>query len=185
MSPFGIKKGKDLLKVTLVGLFVSFLIFVIWMTVYFIFFGKSSGYCDRIPDVFQTLGFRATVPQIENVGKVYYYREGYSGSWQVEIFGELSSASREQLFTRPADLGLSKPSFDYESENELKNCDLNIHLPPAEIADKLKLKEQNGEIVSEIKDYLLGYSGELNGCHYRMYILGKSGYFVLVVTRPR
>jgi len=185
MLSVNIKKGKDLLKVTLVGLLVCVLIFVIWMTVYFIFFGKSSGYCDRIQDVFQTLGFSATVPTIENVGKVYYYREGYSGNWQVEIFGELSPASLEQLLSRPAELGLSKPSPDYESENELKNYDLNVHFPPVEIADKFKLKVQNKEIISQINDYLLGFSGVLNDCYYRMYILGKSGYFVLVVTRPR
>ena len=117
---------------------------------------------------------------IEN--ELYFSRKGYLSDYTLYIIGTFTPETTSILINALNDLGLPSPIFSYQNEQHINTFGLPLKNIPANMANKLKLRQEDRMYYSDIDDYLVFFKFSREKIHIEIYLFGKDGYFIISVT---
>lgn len=125
-----------------------------------------------------------TCVKIEN--DLFFCRIGCLDDWEVHVIGKFTKETTSYLLSRPDEIGFPVPEISYEEEFPMGLAAWKLKNIPKDIEHNLKLtqrQENNEYYYSQIDDYLVLFSINYKK-HYqvRVFLLGKSGYFIMEVN---
>lgn len=142
---------------------------------------NEEGTAKDLGELFAKLGIESKFANVETSGKLYYTVTGTVNCRQVRITGRFSpeiDVARKHFSGLSA---LSAPEIGYDEQWPISNFRFPGSMPPSPIAENMRLvaTDSGRGFMSQIKDNMIFYRGKQDGYPFELYLLGKSGYFIL------
>ena len=142
---------------------------------------NEEGIANNLDELFAKLDIESKFANAETCGILYYTVTGTVYCQQVRIMGRFSpenDITDRFLAGLPA---FAAPEIDYEAQLPISACKFSGSMPPSPIAENMKLAatDSGRGFTSQIKDNMIFYRGKQDGYPFELYLLGKSGYFIL------
>ncbi len=162
---------------------------VLFLGVFFVFFAimqviDEHGYAsdfNNIPGI-KDDKIVSTCVKIEN--DLFFCRIGWLDYWGLHIIGKFTYETTSYLLSRPGEIGFPIPQISYEEEIPINLASWKLKNVPKVIEHNLKLTQSHGGkyYFSQIDDNLVIFNIDYKK-HYqvRVFLLGKSGYFIMEV----
>ncbi len=116
---------------------------------------------------------------------LFFSRTGWLDDWCLYVIGKFTPEITSYLLGKPNEIGFPVPEISYEEETPIYLALWRLKNIPKDIEHNLKLtqrQENNKYYYSKIDDYLvLFYIKYKKHYHVKIYLLGKSGYFIMEV----
>ena len=167
------------------GIFIGFLNVGIIILLYSMNINET-GTANSFDELFRQLDIKPIFTDFNTINKLYYQKKGTKTTWGVNILGQFSPNTAFALHSSPSQLKLPDAEINYEDNYPISSFPFWLPMPPTPIAEKFKLEPSGANsLKSKIEDNIIFFHGTKEQYHFKLYILGKSNYFILTVIRPR
>lgn len=142
---------------------------------------NEAGTANNLGELFAKLDLEPGFANAETSGILYYAETGAVNCRWIRILGRFSV---ENDITNSHFAGLpafAVPEIRYEEQLPISACKFYGPMPPSPFAENMKLiaTDSGRGFTSQIKDNMIFYRGKQDGYPFELYLLGKSGYFIL------
>ena len=147
---------------------------------------NENGTAHSFDELFRQLDIKPIFTHFNTIDPLYYHQKGTQTTWGLNILGQFSPDTALIIESSPFQLELPEAEITYEDHCPISSFSFMIPMPPAPIAETFKFEPVGANsLKSKIEDNIIFFHGTKEQYHFKLYILGKSNYFILTIIRPR
>lgn len=121
-------------------------------------------------------------PKLSTEGDCFFFRTGYLSNFILYIIGKFSSDTISKMKNNPRLVDLPEPLLSYEDQVPINTFSWRLKHIPNDIANKLKLRREYNNYFSDLNDNIIWFELIKNRYYIQIFVLGKSGYFIISMT---
>ena len=140
------------------------------------------GYVSDLNDISAIKEEKLFSSKLSTEGDLFFYRTGYLSDFALYIIGKFSSDTISKIISNHCLVDLPKPLCDYEDYFPISTFSWPLNHIPNDIAKKLQLRKKSHYYLSDLDDNAIWFKYSKNKYYVEIILLGKGGYFIIIVT---